>query len=169
MIIAETERLLISGFSLEDAPFFLKLANTPNWLKYIGDRNLKTVKDAEAYLTNGTIKSYTDFGFGNYKLKYKQDNKIIGSCGLIKREQLNDVELGFAFLPEFEGKGFGYEASTAVIDAAKNEFHLKKLTAIILPINTNSIKLINKLGFTYEKRVKPFEDDQELLLFAKTL
>ena len=86
-----------------------------------------------------------------------------------EREQLNDVELGFAFLPEFEGKGFGYEASTAVIDAAKNEFHLKKLTAIILPINAKSIKLINKLGFTYEKRVKPFEDGQELLLFAKTL
>jgi RimJ/RimL family protein N-acetyltransferase len=169
MIIAETERLLISKFSLEDAAFFLKLANTPHWLKYIGDRNLKTVKDAEAYLINGTIKSYADFGFGNYKLQLKQDNTIIGSCGLIKREQLKDVEVGFALLPEFEEKGFGYEASVAVIDEAKNKFHLKKLTAIILPINENSIKLIYKLGFTYEKRVKPFEDDQELLLFAKTL
>ncbi|WP_338357180.1 GNAT family N-acetyltransferase [Yeosuana marina] len=169
MIVAETERLLISKFSLDDAPFFLKLVNTPNWIKYIGDRNLKTIQDAENYLTNGTLKSYKDHGFGFYKLQEKQQQKTIGTCGLIKREQLNDVDLGFAFLPEFEGKGFGYEASIAMLKLAKEEFSLKKLVAITLPANTNSKKLLEKLGFTYEKRVKPFEDDQELLLFAKQL
>ncbi len=169
MIVAETERLLISKFSLDDAPFFLKLVNTPNWIKYIGDRNLKTVEDAENYLTNGTLKSYKEHGFGFYKLQEKQQHKTIGTCGLIKREQLNDVDLGFAFLPGFEGKGFGYEASKAVLKLAKEEFGLKKLAAITLPTNTNSKKLLKKLGFTYEKRVKPFEDDEELLLFAKQL
>ncbi|HEY5688762.1 MAG TPA: GNAT family N-acetyltransferase [Yeosuana sp.] len=169
MIIAETDRLIITELSLEDAPFFLELVNTPNWIKYIGDRNLKTVKEAEEYLLNGTLKSYAEFGFGFYKLHHKKDNKEIGTCGLIKREQLEEVDLGFAFLPEFEGKGFGYEASIAIIRMAKKRFHLKKLLAITLTINGNSIKLLEKLGFIYQKRIKPFDDDQELLLFAKQL
>jgi RimJ/RimL family protein N-acetyltransferase len=169
MKIAETERLLISKLSLEDAPFFLELVNSPNWLKYIGDRHLKTVKDAEDYLANGTLKSYLDNGFGFYKLELKENNKPIGTCGLIKRDQLEEVDLGFAFLGEFEGLGFGYEASLAILKLAKDEFHLKKLVAITLPINSRSIKLLEKLGFAYEKRVIPFEDNEELLLFAKQL
>ncbi|MDH3323146.1 MAG: GNAT family N-acetyltransferase [Flavobacteriaceae bacterium] len=169
MSIAETNRLMISELSLEDAPFFLELVNTPNWIKYIGDRNLKTVKDAEEYLLNGTLKSYAEFGFGFYKLHHKKENKAIGTCGLIKREQLEEVDLGFAFLPEFEGKGLGYEASLAVIKLAKKRFDLKNLLAITLPINGNSIKLLEKLGFIYQKRIKPFDDDEELLLFAKQL
>lgn len=169
MIIAKTNRLIISKLSLKDAPFFLKLVNTPHWVKYIGDRNLSTVKDAEDYLLNGTLKSYEEFGFGFYKLQLKEEKTPIGICGLIKREELEEVDLGFAFLSEFEGKGFGYEASLAVITLAKNRFHLKKLLAITLPINSNSIRLLEKLGFIYQKKVKPFEDDKELLLFAKQL
>ncbi|MFH4964746.1 GNAT family N-acetyltransferase [Gaetbulibacter sp. M235] len=169
MIIAETNRLVISKISLEDAPFFLKLVNTPNWIKYIGDRNLKTIKDAEVYLTNGILKSYKELGFGFYKLQNKFDNESIGICGLVKREQLEEVDFGFAFLPEFEGQGFGFEASTAILKLAQEKFQLKKLLAITLPINSNSVKLLEKLGFTYEKKVKPFEDDEELLLFAKQL
>ena len=169
MIIAETKRLLVSEFSLKDAPFFLELVNSPNWLKYIGDRNLKTVKDAENYLTNGTLKSYKDNGFGFYKLELKDNNKLIGTCGLVKRDQLEDIDMGFAFLEAFESKGYGFEASVAILKLAKEQFKIKRLVAITLPINTKSIKLLEKLGFTYEKRVKPFEDDEELLLFAKQL
>lgn len=170
MPLAETTRLIISKIALKDAGFFLELVNTPNWLKYIGDRNLKTVKDARSYLKNGTLKSYTDFGFGFYKLQFKKGtNKTIGVCGLLKREQLEDVDLGFAMLPEYEGMGFGYEASVAVIKMAKETFNLKKIVAIAQPNNTNSIKLLEKLGFSYEKNVNPFEDGKELLLFAKTL
>ena len=169
MSISETNRLIISELSLKDAPFFLKLVNTPNWIKYIGDRNVKTLKEAEDYLLNGTLKSYEEFGFGFYKLYHKEENKTIGICGLIKREQLEEVDLGFAFLPGFEGQGFGNEASLAIIALAKNRFHLKKLLAITLPMNSNSIKLLEKLGFTYQKNIKPFDDDEELLLFAKQL
>lgn len=169
MKIAETERLLISKLSLEDAPFFLELVNSPNWLKYIGDRNLKTVKDAENYLSNGTLKSYRDNGFGFYKLELKENNKPIGTCGLVKRDQLEDIDLGFAFLEEFESQGYGFEASVAILKLSKEKFKIKRLVAITLPINTKSIKLLGKLGFFYEKRVKPFDDDDELLLFAKQL
>lgn len=170
MPIAETNRLFISKINLKDAKFFLELVNSPNWLKYIGDRNLKTVKDAKTYLQNGTLKSYKDFGFGFYKLQFREeDNKTIGVCGLIKREQMEDVDLGFALQPEYEGKGLGYEASVAVLKLANEKFNLKKIVAITLPANASSIKLLGKLGFSYEKKVEPFEDGKELLLFARTL
>ncbi|GGG35027.1 GNAT family N-acetyltransferase [Bizionia arctica] len=170
MKIAETNRLIISKFTLSDAPFFLELVNTPNWLKYIGERNIKTIAQAEEALKNGHLKSYENNGFGFYKLLLKEEkNKIVGTCGLIKRETLDDVDIGFAMLPEYEGKGFGFESSDAILKLAKETFNLDKIVAITLPTNTNSIKLLEKLGLTYEKRVKPFEDDEELLLFAKDL
>lgn len=169
MPIAETPRLIISKITLKDSAFFLELVNTPQWLKYIGDRQIKTVTDAKNYLRNVTLKSYDDFGFGFYKLQIKDTKKTIGICGLVKRKQLDDVEIGFALLPEFENKGFGYEASIAVLDLAKEKFQIKKITAITLPTNKISVKLLEKLGLTFEKKVKPFEYDEELLLFAKKL
>ena len=170
MIVAVTERLTVSKFSIKDAPFFLELVNTPHWLKYIGDRNTKTLKQAEKRITEGHIKSYKTYGFGFYVLKLKEgDNKPIGTCGLIKRDTLKHVDIGFAMLPGYESKGFGYEASLAILKLAKETFKLKKIVAITLPTNTPSIKLLEKLGLSYQKNVKPFEDDKELLLFAKTL
>jgi RimJ/RimL family protein N-acetyltransferase len=169
-MITETHRLIISKLTLEDAPFFLELVNTPNWIKYIGDRNLKSIEDAKTYLKEGTLKSYENYGFGFYKLELKEeDNKAIGTCGLVKRDQLESVDIGFAMLPDYEGKGFGFESSIEILKLAKDTFKLDKVLAITLPTNTNSIKLLEKLGLTYEKRVKPFEDDEELLLFAKDL
>lgn len=170
MIIAETNRLLISEFTLKDAPFFLELVNSPNWIKFIGDRKTKTVKEAENRIREGHLKSYKTSGFGFYKLLLKaENNKPIGTCGLIKRDTLEDVDIGFAMLPDYEGIGIAYEASVAVIKLAKQTFKLKKLVAITNPNNKKSIKLVEKLGFTYENKVKPFEDDEELLLFAKKI
>ena len=169
MLPTRTSRLQISKFTLADAPFFLELANSPNWIKYIGDRNLKTVKDAEDYLKQGTLKSYNEFGFGFYKLSLKDSNIPVGTCGLIKRDTLDDVDLGFAMLPQFEGKGFGYESSVKILELAKSSFQIDRVAAITLPINKNSIKLIEKLGFKLQKKVKPFDDGEELLLFAKVL
>lgn len=170
MIIAETERLIIRKFTLEDASFFKELTNSPHWLKYIGNRNIKSLKDSKNYLKNGSLKSYKEHGFGFYVLQLKNNDAVlVGTCGLIKREKLEHVDLGFALLPEYEGKGYGYESSVAIINLAKKKFNLKKLLAITLPHNSNSIKLLEKLGFSLEKRAKLFEDDEELLLFAKTL
>ncbi len=168
MIIAKTQRLIISKVRIADAPFFVELMNTPHWLKYIGDRHVKTIKHAEDHLKKGILKSYREFGFGFYKLLLKEEqNKIIGVVGLIKRKELEDVDIGFGFLPDYEGKGYGYESSLEIIKLAKNKFNLKKITAITNPINTNSIKLLEKLGLSFEKKVNPFEDGKELLLFAK--
>lgn len=169
MNIAETKRLEISKFSIDDAGFYLKLLNTPNWIKYIGDRNVKTIKEAEDYLENGILKSYNELGFGFYKLQLKSNNTIIGTCGIIKRDTLEVPDFGFAFLPDFEGRGYGYEASVAILNFIKASCNFNKLFAITLPSNIRSISLLEKLGFNYQKRVKPFEDEAELLLFAKPL
>ncbi|WP_452599469.1 GNAT family N-acetyltransferase [Pontimicrobium sp. MEBiC01747] len=170
MIIAETKRLIISKFTTEDAPFYLKLVNTPHWIQYIGDRNIKTLDQAITALKEGNIKSYKDNGFGFYKLLLKDNNlKPIGTCGLIKRNTLDDVDIGFAMLPEYERKGFGYEASLEIIKLAKHKFNLKRIIAITLPNNKGSIALLEKLGLNYEKTVFPFDADEELLLFAKKL
>ncbi|MGB1209829.1 MAG: GNAT family N-acetyltransferase [Lacinutrix venerupis] len=169
MIVAKTNRLIISKFTIEDAPFFMNLVNTPNWIKHIGDRNIKTIKQAEESIKNGHLKSYKTHGFGFYILRLKENLKPIGTCGLIKRDTLEDIDFGFAMLPQYEKLGFGFESSQAILDLARNKFKLNRITAITLETNKNSIKLLQKLGFLYEKQVKPFDDDKELLLFAKNL
>lgn len=170
MKVAETQRLILEAFTLNDAPFFLELVNSPNWIKFIGDKNTKTIKDAEIRIKNGHLESYKNHGFGFYKVLLKSENhKPIGTCGLIKREELPEVDLGFAFLPEYEGKGFGFEASEQVIKLAKNKYGLKTLLAIVQSENKNSIKLLSKLGFIFKKIIIPFNDGKKLELFTKKL
>jgi len=169
MILANTPRLIISKITLKDAPFFIELMNSPHWLKYIGDRNIKTIIDAEAYLKKGILKSYKENGFGFYKVLLKsENNKTIGISGLIKRKELEGTDIGFGFLPQYEGKGFGFESSIEIMKFAEQILKLKSILAITDPINENSIKLLEKLGLIYQKTIIPFEDGKELLLFAKT-
>lgn len=170
MIVAETERLIITKFTLDDAQFFIDLVNTPKFKKFIGDRKINTIPKAQQRIKDGHLKNYDQLGYGFYKLLLKSDNNIpIGTCGLTKRENLELPDIGFAMLPEFEGKGFGLESSLAILKLAKDTFKLPKIGAITQNNNVASIKLIEKLGLSFEKMVKPFEDDQELMLFAKTL
>ena len=170
MPITTTNRLIISKVTLNDAPFFVELMNTPSWLQYIGDRHIKTVKDAEKHLKNGILKSYKEKGYGFYKITQKSEPaKTIGIVGLIKREELEHTDIGFGFLPAYEGKGYGYEASVAIMELAKNKFRLDKVLAITNPDNKSSIHLLEKLGLSFQKRINPFDDNEELLLFARTL
>lgn len=169
MIVAETERLLISKFTIEDAPFYLELVNTPNWLKYIGDRNIKTLEDAEDRIKTTILTSYETLGYGAYKLQLKDDNLIIiGSCGLYKRAIFDYADIGFAMLPAYEGKGYGYESSVEMLRLAEHVFNQKKVGAITLPTNKPSIKLLEILGLKHQKTAVFFDDDEELMLFAKT-
>jgi len=170
MQIAKTERLIISKVTLKDAPFFVELMNTPSWLKYIGDRKIKTVEDAENNLKKGILKSYAENGYGFYKVsEISKPSKAIGIVGLVKRKELEDTDIGFGYLPEYEGKGYGYESSMAILKLAKDRFKLNKVAAITNPENKNSIQLLEKLGLSFQKRIKPFDDNEELLLFAKDL
>jgi len=169
MPLTTTNRLIISKVTLKDAPFFIELMNTPSWLKYIGDRNIKSVEDAKNHLKNGILKAYKECGYGFYKVTQKSEpEKAIGIVGLVKRKELEHTDIGFGFLPNYEGKGYGYESSVAIMNMAKNKFKLNKVLAITNPDNKSSIHLLEKLGLSFQKRIKPFADNEELLLFAKT-
>lgn len=165
-IVIETERLILRKFTLEDAPFLLELVNTPAWLQFIGDRNVHSVEESENYLRNGNLKSYAEHGFGFYLVATKESNEAIGMCGLVKRDSLEDIDIGFAFLPNSIGKSYGYEAASATLDYALNVLKLGRIVAIVDPQNASSIALIKKIGLKYEKMVQISTNDIELMLFG---
>jgi [ribosomal protein S5]-alanine N-acetyltransferase len=165
MIILETTRLILREATIADAEFMLALLNSPGWLKYIGDRNVHTTAEAAAYLENGAIKSYRENGFGLYTVVEKNSQKCIGSCGIIKRPELELPDLGFAFLPDYLGKGYGYETANACIDFAKNNLKINELLAIVNPENEPSNGLLVKLGFELLKKEVVYENGTELNIY----
>lgn len=164
--VAETERLSVRRFNENDAEFIFELLNSARWLKFIGDRNIRTLEDARLYIVNSPMFSYHKFGFGPYLVALKSTGVPIGMCSLIKRDTLQDVDLGFAFLPEHYGKAYAYEASSAVITHAKKDLGIKKLVAITNQDNSASIALLKKLGFNSEGKIKMSDEEKELLFFS---
>tara|TARA_R110001599_G_scaffold150929_4_gene335503 strand:+ start:136735 stop:137244 length:510 start_codon:yes stop_codon:yes gene_type:complete len=158
-----TERLFISEFTLDDAPFILEIVNTPGWLEFIGDKKIHTLSDAENYLSTGPIKSYSEHGFGLFNVSDKNSDISVGICGLIKRDFLGFPDLGFALLPNYEGVGFAFEASKHVLDFAENELSIPSIYAITTPTNIKSQNLLIKLGFLRKENIK--NDGESLSLF----
>ena len=166
MTVLETERLILRKLTTDDADFIFELLNDPSFIRNIGDRNIRTLDDACTYIVNGPVKSYEKHGFGLYLIVLKQTNESIGMCGLIRRETLEDVDIGYALLPEFWSKGYAVEAAWATKEYAKNVIGLKRLVAIVDPTNEGSIRVLEKLGMRYEKMVQLSADDIELKFFA---
>jgi [ribosomal protein S5]-alanine N-acetyltransferase len=164
--IIETDRLIITTLDMPDAPFILALTNSPGWLEYIGDRDIKTIADAENYIINGPIASYAEHGHGLYLVSLKEDNTPVGICGLLQRTTLPDKDIGFALLPEYTGKGYALEAATAIIQYSREQLGIKRIVAITLPGNARSIRLLAALGFSFEKMVQLEAGKDELMLFG---
>ena len=164
-IIAETDRLQLRHFALDDAAFILTLVNDPSWIQFIGDRGIRTVAQAEAYLQNGPMASYAENGFGLYLVQRKADLMRLGMCGLVKRQSLPHVDIGFAFLPQFTGQGYAFEAATAVLHHAHHDLNLSPIVAITAPDNHRSIKLLEKCGLHFQKMVSLAEGQPEIMLF----
>jgi RimJ/RimL family protein N-acetyltransferase len=160
----ETDRLQLRPYTLEDAPFLFKLMNSEGWLKNIGNRNIETIKDAEAYMQRFYLSSYEKNGFGPYLTSLK-DGTPIGSSGLYKRESLDYPDIGFAYLSAYYNKGYALEASEAIMQYALETLGLKTILGITLETNFSSIKLLKKLGLS-EVGTFTFEDGEELLLFS---
>lgn len=169
MIVLETERLSLRQFSIDDAPFILALLNEPSFLRYIGDKKVRNIDDARQYLLNGPIASYKQNGFGLYRVELKDSRTPIGMCGLIKRAELPDVDIGFAFLPDFWGQGFAYEAATAVMNQAEDTLKLKRIVAITSLDNDASIKLLQRIGLVFEDIIRLSNDSEQVKLFGKNL
>lgn len=164
-----TERLNLRPLTVQDAEFIIELVNTPGWLRFIGDRKIYTRADAERYLQNGPLKSYAQHQYGLLLVELKENGTAIGMCGLIKRDWLRFADIGFAFLPAYEGKGYGLESSAAVLQDARERLSLSHVGGITVPENTASIKLLEKLGLAYEKTVQLPDDTESLLLYQREL
>lgn len=166
MKILETSRLVLRWLDTEDAAFIFHLLNDPSWIQNIGDKGIRTLDDAEGYIRNGPVAMYTRYGFGLFLVQLKANQMPIGLCGLIKRKSLKDVDLGYAFLPEYWGKGYAMESASAVISYGKSTHKLSRLIGITSPSNHSSIKLLKKLGFQLEQIVKMAADAEELELYS---
>ena len=166
MNIIETDRLALRCFTADDAAFIVELVNDPAWLQFIGDRGVRTLDDARAYITNGPVASYSRHGFGLYQVSRNSDGVALGLCGLLKREYLDDVDLGFAFLPQFGGQGYAREAAAATLAHARGTLGLKRIAAITDPQNIRSIHLLKKLDFRFDKMIRVKPDQPESSLFV---
>lgn len=168
MNILETERLILCKLTVDDAAFIHEILNEPSFLQHIGDKGVRTLDDTRDYILNGPIDSYEQFGFGLYLTKLK-NGAPIGICGLLKRDSLEDVDIGFAFLPKFWSKGYAFEAATAIMDYGLNDLGLNRIVAVTSPENHKSIILLEKLGLRFEKMVRLNDDGPEDKLFVPTV
>jgi len=164
--LIETERLTLRKLSVEDAPFILRLVNEPSFLQFIGDKGVRNLEDARQYILNGPVASYAQNGFGLFLVQLKANQVPLGMCGLLKRETLEDVDIGFAFLPEFWNKGYAFEAAAVVLSYAKDVLKLPRIVAITNKDNDASGKLLEKLGFHFDRLIKLSDDKAELKLFV---
>lgn len=164
--IIETDRLYLEEASSNDDLFFLELLNSPNWLKFIGDRSIKSRSDAVGYIRNNLIKSYQDHGFGLYKVSSKLELKSIGICGFVKRSYLEFPDIGFAILPSYEGKGIATEAAKAVLDFGVVQLRLTEILGITTKENIGSQRVLNKIGLKHKNYFCPPNEKEELILFS---
>ena len=163
--IFETERLLLRPTNGDDAAFILELLNTPKWLHFIGDRNVKSLEDARDYINNKILPQFRQQGYGNYTVTRKSDGLKVGSCGLYNREGVDGVDIGFGFLPAYEKKGYGFESALKIKDMGINYFKLKQISAITNKENKASRDLLTKLGLQYVKVIQLPDSDEKLMLY----
>jgi RimJ/RimL family protein N-acetyltransferase len=166
MRVLETERLVLRWLSADDAEFMLALLNDPAWLRFIGDRGVRTLEGARDYIVNGPMAMYSRFGFGLYATEIKETGAVAGLCGLVKRDGLDDVDIGFAFLPAYRSQGYAYEAASATMAYARDTLGLERIVAITSEDNHSSGRLLEKIGLRFEKMVQLPNDGEVLRLFA---
>jgi len=164
--VLETDRLILRWMSIDDAAFILGLLNEPSWLQFIGDRGVRTIDDARDYILKGPVAMYSRLGFGLYAVELKEGCIPIGICGLVKRDFLDDVDIGFAFLPKYWRQGYAYESASAVMTYGTGVLGLKRIVAIAASDNYGSVRILEKLGLRFEKIVRYPDDGQAVRLFA---
>jgi ribosomal-protein-alanine N-acetyltransferase len=169
MTILKTERLIVRRLCNDDAEFILNLLNQPSFLRYIGDKGVRNIEGAVDYIQTGPIASYERFGFGLYLVELKDTGAPVGMCGLLKRDSLPDVDVGFAFLPDYWSQGLAFEAAAAVMTYAREVLGLRRIVAITSLDNDASIRLLEKIGLRFEGLIKLAEDQPEVRLFGSSM
>jgi RimJ/RimL family protein N-acetyltransferase len=166
MKVLETERLALRHLTTDDAAFILELLNEPAFIRYIADRGVRSLADARRYIQDGPVASYARHGFGLYLVELKDSSIPIGMCGLLKRDSLDDVDIGYAFLERFWSKGYAYESASAVLDYGYKMLGLKRIVAITSPDNYGSIRVLEKIGLRFDRMVRLPGDTEEIRLFV---
>jgi RimJ/RimL family protein N-acetyltransferase len=165
MNVIQTERLGLRQLELHDAEFILELLNEPSFLRFIGDKGVRNLDDAREYILKGPRDSYGRHGFGLYATCLL-DGTPVGICGLVKRDALEDVDVGFAFLSRYCLQGFAVESASAVLAHARRVLGLQRIVAITSPANVGSIAVLERIGLKFERMIRLQEDSPELRLFA---
>lgn len=169
MTVLETPRLTLRQVSLDDAEFIFELVSEPGWIRYIGDKRLKTLDDARRYIRDAILASYDRLGFGLYLTALRDTGAPIGLCGPLKRDTLEDVDIGYALLSAHTGHGYAIEAVSAVVAHARDALGLTRVVAITTPDNARSIRVLEKAGFAFERELPAPESDAPLFLFGSSL
>ncbi|MEM7484879.1 MAG: GNAT family N-acetyltransferase [Bacteroidota bacterium] len=161
-----TKRLILCEANLKDSKFFNRLLNSPNWIEFIGDKGVRTEEEARQYIQSNLIDSYQKNGFGLLKMCLQDSRKPIGICGFVKRDYLDSPDIGFAILPEYEGKGYTTEACEAIISYGKTQLNLQTILGITTFENSKSRNLLTKIGLFEIGKIQPEKNKKELLLFS---
>ncbi len=167
--VAETPRLLLRRLDEGDAPFILELLTDPDWLRYIGDKGVRNLDDARRYIVEGPVAMYARHGFGLFVVGRKPSGAPMGLCGLIRRDGLDDVDVGYAFLPRFRGCGYAEESAAAMLRFARERVGLGRIVAITNPENERSIRVLERLGFAYERMIRLTPESREVKLFGRNI
>ena len=167
--LIETERLTLRWFTEDDAELMLAVWNDPAFVKYVGDRGIRSLEEAREALRGGILAMYRDHGYGPYRVARIDDDQPMGICGLFLRDYLDDPDIGFGLLPEYCRSGYAWEASRAILDETRTSLPVERVTAIVSPDNAPSIGLIEKLGLGFVERFTPPGEDKSVLLYAVDL
>jgi RimJ/RimL family protein N-acetyltransferase len=165
----ETPRLSLRRLIFDDAPFIVGLLNQPSFLANIGDRGVRNVDDAHRYLREGPMAMYEQHGFGLWHVSRRADGVAMGMCGLLKRDILPDVDVGYALLPEFWGQGYAFEAAQATLHHAAARFSLRRVVGVVSEGNAGSIRVLEKLGMNFERMVSMRPNEPDVRLYGRSL
>jgi ribosomal-protein-alanine N-acetyltransferase len=164
-----TPRLILRRLENDDAPFVLRLLNEPSFIENIGDKGVRSLDDARRYMREGPMAMYEQYGFGLWHTARKSDGVAVGMCGLLKRDHLPDVDIGYAYLPEFWGQGIAFEAAEAVMHHAAGKFGLRRLIGVVSEGNAGSIRVLEKLGMEFERMFLMRPGEPEVRLYGRSL
>jgi ribosomal-protein-alanine N-acetyltransferase len=164
--VLQTERLSLRRISLDDAEFILELLNDHSFLRFVGDKGVRTAEDARQYILTGPVASYERYGFGLWLVELKGSKTAVGICGLLKRDTLSDVDIGFAYLPPYRSKGYAFESAAAVMDYGRKVLGLKRIVAITNEDNAASIRVLEKIGMSFDRMIRLSEGEPEIRLLV---
>ena len=169
MIVCESARLRLRQLLDTDAPFILELLNEPDFIRNIGDRRIRTLEDARSYIQHGPMVSYSQHGFGLFLVELRENAAPIGICGLLKRDYLDDIDVGFALRESYRGRGYAFEAAAAVMRHGREDLGINRIVAITSPDNDASMKVLRKLGLEFERTLRIPDQARETRLFTPRL